>query len=284
MTWCTARAVGSGHRPRVTADRTVDSAAEFWRSAQVNRGTHLVRPSVWAMAAAVLVVSCGSAAPQVQPSAPPASTATEATRTGALDESSTSTLAGDVRWVAITGVSARVDAPTVLHVDYDVCAQVPPPRVIESANEVRLTIDFQHDYAGFQLACGTIATIQLAEPIGDRKVIDDHYGTAFTVVLQDPPPKPATPTGGVHDVLGQEGYATVTAWLLIDKTGAGKLCDNLPATASSCPTPTLAVDWKTSGAAPPTDLVQRGTVRVSTGPITLRGSLKIDILFVGIVP
>jgi hypothetical protein len=186
--------------------------------------------------------------------------------------------------VAITGVSARVDIPAVLNVSYDVCDQVPQPRIVESATEVRLIIDKQHDYAGPQLACGTFATIQLAGPIGGRKVIDDHYSRAFTVALEDPPAPPATPTGGVRDVLGQEGYATVTAWLLIDQTGAAKLCDDLPATASACPTPTLAVDWATGGATPPPDLVQRGAVQVSTGPITLRGSLKVDILYVGLVP
>jgi hypothetical protein len=37
-------------------------------------------------------------------------------------------------------------------------------------------------------------------------------------------------------------------------------------------------------AAVPSDLVPRGAVRVSRGPITLRGSLKSDTLFVGIVP
>jgi hypothetical protein len=236
------------------------------------------------MAAAVFVVSCGSAAPQVQPGAPEESAGTAVTQTSPSDDPTTSTLAADVRWVAITGVSARVDIPAVLNVSYDVCDQVPQPRIVESATEVRLIIDKQHDYAGPQLACGTFATIQLAGPIGGRKVIDDHYSRAFTVALEDPPAPPATPTGGVRDVLGQEGYATVTAWLLIDQTGAAKLCDDLPATASACPTPTLAVDWATGGATPPPGLVQRGAVQVSTGPITLRGSLKADILYVGIVP
>ena len=262
----------------------LDNAVEFRHSAQVNRGTHRARPSVYAMAVALLAVSCGSAAPQVQPATPAASTGTDVTQTSPLDEPSTSTLAADVRWVAITGVSARVDTPTILNVDYDMCAQVPPPRVIESTTEVRLIIDQQHDYSGPQPACLTIATVHLTEPIGGRNVIDEHYGRAFTVVLQDPPAPPATPTGGVREVLGQEGYATVTAWLLIDETGGAELCDDLPATASTCPTPALAVDWATGGATPPSDLVQRGAVRVSTGPITLRGSLKIDILFVGIVP
>jgi hypothetical protein len=236
------------------------------------------------MAAAVLVVSCGSAAPQVQPDAPALPAGTDVTQTSLSDEPTTSTLGADVRWVAITSVSARVDIPTVLHVGYDVCDQVPPPRVVESATEVRLIIDKQHDYAGPQLACGTLATIQLAGPIGGRKVLDDNYGRAFTVALEDPPAPPATPTGRVRDVLGQEGYATVTAWLIIDQTGAARLCDDLPETASACATPTLAVDWATGGATPPPSLVQRGAVRVSTGPITLRGSLKIDILYVGIVP
>jgi hypothetical protein len=236
------------------------------------------------MAVALLTISCGSAAPQVQPGAPPTPTGIGSSAASTLYESATSVPDGDVRWVSIAVVTARVDAPTTLKVAYDVCDQVPPPRVIESATEVRLIIDKQHDYAGIQLACQAFADVHLAQPIGERKVIDDRNGRAYTVIVEDPPVKPANLKGGVRDVLGQEGDATVTAWLLIDQTGAAKLCDDLPPTASTCPTPTIAVDWESGGATPPSDLLQRGAVRVSNGPITLRGSLKVEFLYVGIVP
>jgi hypothetical protein len=212
------------------------------------------------------------------------STSLGSTPTTSLGAPAPSTLDGDVRWVGITSVGARVDAPDTLLVAYDVCAEV-PLRVIESATEVRLIVDLKHNYAGPQLACQVVATVQLEQPVGERGVIDDRNGRAFTVVLEDPPAKPANPKGGVQDVRGQEGDATVTAWLIIDETGAAELCDDLPATASTCPTPTIAVDWATGGTPPPSsDLVQRGAVHVSSAPITLRGSLKIDILFVGVLP
>jgi hypothetical protein len=247
---------------------------------------------VYALAAVTLVAACGSAPLTVQPGAPVDSASTDPTVSLTVPStSSTSTTSttspppqSGVRWVAITDVSARVDLPTVLHVGLDVCADVAPPRVVESATEVRLIFDTEHDYSGMQLMCQTVSTVQLQQPIGGRKVIDDHHGRSFEVAMQDPPAPPAKLTGGVRDVLGKEGDATVTAWLLIDQAGAAAFCDDLPASALSCPTPTLAVDWATGGATPPTDLVQRGPVRVSAAPITLRGSLKSDTLFVGVVP
>jgi hypothetical protein len=241
---------------------------------------------VYALAAATLAASCGSAPLTVQPGVPVDSAGTDPTVSVPVASTSTTTSQPEsmLRWVAITDVTARVDLPTILHVGLDVCADVSPPRVVESASEVRLIFDTKHDYAGMQLMCQTVPTVQLQQPIGGRKVIDDRYGRSFDVFMEDPPGPPATPTGGVRDVLGKEGYATVTAWLLIDQAGAAVLCDDLPASAISCPTPSLAVDWSAGGATPPSGLLPRGAVRVSAGPITLRGSLKSDTLFVGVVP
>ena len=244
---------------------------------------------MYALAAVTLAVSCGSVPLTVQPGAPVDSVGTDPTVSVTVAATSTTSTTtpvpeSDVRWVAIADVSARVDLPTVLRVGLDVCADVAPPRVVESASEVRLIFDTEHDYAGMQLMCQTVSTVQLERPIGGRKVVDDHYGGSFDVFMEDPPGPPPTPTGGVRDVLGKEGFATVTAWLLIDQAGAAVLCDDLPASALSCPTSTLAVDWAAGGATPPTDLVQRGPVRASAAPITLRGSLKSDTLFVGVVP
>ena len=267
----------------------LDNRRRLRHAAPVNRGVNRVRLGVYALAAVTLVASCGSAPLTVQPGATVDSVGTEPMLSAPVASTSTTSttppppLSG-VRWVAITDVSAQVDLPTILHVGLDVCAQVPPARVVETATEVRLIVDLQHDYSGPQLMCKRVLTVQLQEPIGGRKVIDDHHGRSFEVEMQDPPGPPAKLKGGVRDVLGKEGDATVTAWLLIDQAGAAVFCDDLPASAISCPTPTLAVDWEAGGATPPSDLVQRGPVRVSAAPITLRGSLKIDTLFVGVVP
>ena len=270
----------------------LDNRRRLRHAAPVNRGANRVRLGVYALAAVTIAASCGSAPLAVQPGAPVDSASTDPTVSLTVaSTSSTSTTSttpppplSGVRWVAITDVSAQVDLPTILHVGLDVCAQVPPARVVETATEVRLIVELQHDYSGPQLMCKSVLTVQLQQPIGGRKVIDDHHGRSVEVEMQDPPAPPAKLKGGVRDVLGKEGDATVTAWLLIDQAGAAVFCDDLPASAISCPTPTLAVDWEAGGATPPSDLVQRGPVRVSAAPITLRGSLKIDTLFVGVVP
>ncbi len=76
----------------------------------------------------------------------------------------------------------------------------------------------------------------------------------------------------------------MTAWLMIDPSGVAVLCDELPNGATACPTVTMGVDWATGGISPPTDLLPRGDVTVSVGAISLHGSLKSDILYVGVTP
>lgn len=46
----------------------------------------------------------------------------------------------------------------------------------------------------------------------------------------------------------------------------------------------MPVDWAAGNTTPPTDLVNRGSVSVSSGPITLKGSLKADVLYVEVTP
>jgi hypothetical protein len=52
-------------------------------------------------------------------------------------------------------------------INIDACDVFPAPRVVESATEVHLLIDKQHDYAGVQLMClgGTI--VHLAQRAGE---------------------------------------------------------------------------------------------------------------------
>ena len=57
--------------------------------------------------------------------------------------------------------------------------------------------------------------------------------------------------GSVRQLLGRDADATVTAWLLIDASGAGVLCDDLPPGATARSSPTMQVDWTAGGVAPP---------------------------------
>jgi hypothetical protein len=96
------------------------------------------------------------------------------------------------------------------------------------------------------------------------------------------PVLPPAWTGPVADVLGREGKAVITGWLVIDGNGAATICDTLNQDGTGCTGPTMTVDWATAYRTPPTDLVTHGDVRVSGSPVRLSGSAKVDIFFVGI--
>ena len=189
----------------------------------------------------------------------------------------------DVRWVSISEVSATDSAATSLSIFIDACIDVPAPRVIETDTEVHVFVDLKNDYSADQLSCMSGAEAQLAQPIGTRKVIDDRTNVVIPVTWTAVVPR-AHLAGSVRELLGTDADATVTAWLIVDQSGSAVLCDDLPAAATTCPSVTMAVDWDTGGTTPPTDLQQRGSVTVSAGPVTLHGSLKVDVLFVGIEP
>ena len=189
----------------------------------------------------------------------------------------------DVRWVSINRVDAAGASATELSVQIDVCAVVPYPRVVESATEVHLLIDLKMDYSS-QKACVSAVDVHLAQPIGNRKVIDDRHHRQIPVTSTPPITPVPHLTGSVHQLLGRDADATVTAWLLIDASGAGVLCDDLPPEATVCSSPTMQVDWTAGGLAPPTDLPKRANVSVSAGLVTLEGSLKDDTLYVGVKP
>jgi hypothetical protein len=195
------------------------------------------------------------------------------------------TLSGcsQVRWVAITTATATDPSATSLAINIDGCADVPDPQVVESSTEVRLLIDLKLDYGGVMPACMGGAIVHLTHPIGTRKIVDDRRNQTIPITWSPITP-PVHLAGSVNELLGKEADATVTAWLLVDRSGVAVLCDDLPIVATACPTPTISVDWATSGTARPTDLLPRGDVMVSVGPITLHGSLKIDILYVGTTP
>ena len=188
-----------------------------------------------------------------------------------------------VRWVAITTATATDPSATSLAININGCAEVPDPRVVESSTEVHLLIDLKLDYGGTMPACLGGAIVHLSHPIGTRKVVDDRRHRTIPITWSPIRP-PVHLAGSVHELLGKEGDATVTAWLMIDRSGVAVLCDDLPSVATACPTVTLGVDWATSGIARPTDLLPRGDVMVSVGAVSLHGSLKSDILYVGVTP
>lgn len=96
------------------------------------------------------------------------------------------------------------------------------------------------------------------------------------------PTLPQAWCGPVADVLGHEGKAVVTGFLVIDGSGNSSICDKLNDNVEECSGPTMSVDWSTGNSAPPVDLVARGDSRVSAQPVSLDGTAKGDIFFVGI--
>jgi len=185
-------------------------------------------------------------------------------------------------WVQVQRVVAPEAGSATIEVNYDVCARMPPSKVVESDTEVRITT-MMKEPSGSTASCGAFENITLAKPIGTRKVIDAHRNRGVPILFVGKA-EPVHLVGSVHDVIGNEGEATVTATLIIDPSGAGVLCDDLPDFATTCVTAPLAVDWSAGNAKPPTGLTKRGTYSVSAKPITLKGSLKANTLYVGVTP
>ena len=186
-------------------------------------------------------------------------------------------------WLSIGSALATDPSATTLQLMYDACASAQPV-VSETNTEIHLRFDLKFDYGGEQAACIGSAVVHLKLPIGSRTVIDERHHK--TVPLEWIPVAVPFPTfkGSVRELRGQEGGATLTAWLVVDAAGDAIMCDDLPPAATKCPGPTIAIDWASGGAQPPTNLVTRGSARVSNEPMTLHGSLKGDILYVGITP
>jgi hypothetical protein len=97
------------------------------------------------------------------------------------------------------------------------------------------------------------------------------------------PDVPGRLTGSVAGLMGQEGAATVTGWLVVTPEGKYRLCDSVErAPTLRCTGPTFEVDasfihWDP----PPTTAV--GTGRISIDRSAFSGSLKGDILFLGVL-
>jgi hypothetical protein len=97
------------------------------------------------------------------------------------------------------------------------------------------------------------------------------------------PDVPGRLTGSVAELTGQEGAATVTGWLVVTSKGMYQVCDSVDREPTlRCTGPTFEVDasfirWDP----PPTTAV--GASRVSVDQVTLSGSLKGEILYLGVL-
>jgi hypothetical protein len=160
---------------------------------------------------------------------------------------------------------------------------MPPSKVVESDTEIRITT-MRKEPSGSTASCGAFENITLAKPIGARTVIDERRHRKVPIIFVGTAEGVHVLVGSVHDVIGNEGDATVTATLIIDPSGAGVMCDDLPDTWTTCVSAPIAVDWTAGNAKPPTGLTKRGTHLVSAKPITLKGSLKANTLYVGVTP
>jgi len=94
------------------------------------------------------------------------------------------------KWVQTQAVTADSPEAMTILVDYgSFCWSSPDPMpkatVVESDTEVRITPNVPAPH-GDQKLCMTFEDIALAEPIGDRTVIDTRTGSAFTVTFGPP--------------------------------------------------------------------------------------------------
>jgi hypothetical protein len=185
-------------------------------------------------------------------------------------------------WVQVYSVTAPEVGSATITLDYGICAHMPPSKVVESDTEVRITT-MKKEQTGSTASCGAFENITLSKPIGARTVVDERRHRTVPITFVGTP-VPVHLMGSVHDVIDNEGDATVTATLIIDPSGAAVLCDDLPPIWTSCVSAPLRVDWAAGNAKPPTGLTKRGAYSVSAGPITLSGSLKANTLYVGVTP
>ena len=97
----------------------------------------------------------------------------------------------------------------------------------------------------------------------------------------DAPTIDAPRTGTVAELIDYEGPVILTGWLSIDSTGHAQFCESL-ANNGKCKGATVDIDWSTGSATPPADLTANGDRKVSDRAITLDGTLKGRLFYVGL--
>jgi hypothetical protein len=125
---------------------------------------------------------------------------------------------------------------------------------------------------------------------GSPNVTDDDLVTAFGALEPFPltgaptvPDVPGRLTGSVTELIGREGAATVTGWLVLSSGGTYQLCDTVDREPTlRCAGPTFTVDTSfTHWDPPPTTAAGGG--RISIDRVTVSGSLKGEILYLGVL-
>jgi hypothetical protein len=97
----------------------------------------------------------------------------------------------------------------------------------------------------------------------------------------DAPTIDAPKTGTVAELIDYEGPTILTGWLSIDATEHAQFCEALK-NDGRCNGATVDIDWSSGSATPPTDLISRGDRKVSDRALTLAGTLKGRMFYVGL--
>jgi hypothetical protein len=93
----------------------------------------------------------------------------------------------DGRWVRVVQVVAPNESATRMDLVIGICSpsqSLPAPRVVETRNEVRISIDV-HALGGAHGSCAAGATVTLKAPLGERSVVDGHSHHQVDVVFTD---------------------------------------------------------------------------------------------------
>jgi hypothetical protein len=113
-----------------------------------------------------------------------------------------------------------------------------------------------------------------------QEIADGLTPLPFAATIEAPTIDPPR-AGTVAELIDYEGPANLTGWLTMDSAGHAQFCESL-AGDGGCEGATVDVDWATGNAAPPTDLIADGDRRVSDRALTLAGTLKGRMFYVGL--
>jgi hypothetical protein len=97
----------------------------------------------------------------------------------------------------------------------------------------------------------------------------------------DTPTIEAPRSGTVAELIDYEGPTILTGWLSMDAAEHAQLCESLK-NDGKCKGATVEIDWSTGSATPPTDLIANGDRKVSDRALTLAGTLKGRMFYVGL--
>lgn len=127
----------------------------------------------------------------------------------------------------------------------------------------------------------TVSSFSDAVTTATLQRIADGLTTLPFASTIDAPTIDAPRTGTVAELIDYEGPVILTGWLSIDSTGHAQLCESL-ANNGRCKGMTVDIDWSTGSATPPGGLKSNGDRKVSDRALTLPGTLKGRLFYVGL--